>query len=58
MCVCILEGFNKHKLKAKSALADNRKDVCGIISSLFNVTEASEGLQSPWFEDGYINAYC
>lgn len=43
--------------EAKSALADNREDVCGITSSLFGVTEASEGLQSPRFEDGYITVH-
>ena len=95
MCVCVLEGLNKHDLKsrvvntilwqeeqvlrvdefcdylisheyiayylpydeAKSALADNREDVCGVTSSLFGVTEASEGLQSPRFEDGYITVH-
>lgn len=95
MCICVLEGSNKHQLKArvvatilwqeeqilrvdelfeylichayiayyltydeaKKALADNREDVWGMMRSLFEVTEASEGLQSPQFEDGYITVH-
>lgn len=40
--------------QAKEALAGNRDDVGKMMRSLYQVTEASEGLQSPRFEDGFI----
>lgn len=40
--------------EAKRALANHREDFKTVTRSLFEVTEAFEGLQSPQFEAGYV----
>lgn len=40
--------------EAKRALANHREDFGTLTRSLFEVTEAFEGLQSPQFEIGYV----